>query len=132
VESYELNEINEKRVFQGGLIRLIRFFRKARRLKIMRAFDKMKEFMAAQSADEPQEFDVGLEPKVLEQCPRTSQWTQAWRELADLTSGIEQSDSRLKPLINVLEQADKAFESDNWEEFQIAASRVENIANKGS
>jgi len=60
------------------------------------------------------------------------QWLKGWRTLADLTSGIEQSDSRLKPLINVLEQADKAFESDNWEEFQIAASRVENIANKGS
>ena len=60
------------------------------------------------------------------------QWLNGWRTLADLTSGIEPSDLRLKPLINVLEQADKAFESDNWEEFQIAASRVENIANKGS
>jgi len=95
----------------------------------MRAFDKMKEFMAAQSADEPQEFDVGLEPKVLEQCPRPipvcrSQWIQGWRELADLTSGIEQSDPRFKPLNNLLAQADTAFERDNWADFQIAELRL--------
>ena len=93
----------------------------------MRAFDKMKEFMAAQSADEPQEFDVGLEPKVLEQCPRTSQWTQSWRELADLTTGIEQSDPRFTPMINLLEQADRAFERDNWAAFQIAELRLKDM-----
>jgi hypothetical protein len=59
------------------------------------------------------------------------QWLNGWRTLADLTSEIEQSDPRLKPLINLLEQADKAFEKGNWEEFQIAASRVKNIVNKG-
>ena len=89
----------------------------------MRAFDKMKEFMAAQSADESQECGS----KVLEQCPRTSQWTQGWRELADLTSGIAQSDPRFNPLINLLEEADAAFADDNWAAFQIAEARLKNM-----
>lgn len=66
------------------------------------------------------------------QASKKEQWINGWRTLARLTSGIEQSDPRLKFLINVLEQADRAFELDNWKEFQIAASRVKNIANKGS
>ena len=66
------------------------------------------------------------------QASMIEQWHKGWRTLADLTSGIEQSDSRFKPLINLLEQADRAFESDKWEEFQIATSRIKNIANKGS
>ena len=59
-------------------------------------------------------------------------WVNGWRTLADLTSGIQQSDHRFNPLINLLEQADTAFERDNWEEFQSVASRVRNIAQKGS
>ena len=59
-------------------------------------------------------------------------WLNGWRTLANLTSEIEQLDPRFKPLMNFLEQADRAFERDNWEEFQKAASRVRNIANKGS
>jgi hypothetical protein len=63
---------------------------------------------------------------------KKEQWIEGWRTLADLTSGIEQSDPRLNSLINLLKQADSAFERDNWEEFQIAASRVKNIAKKGT
>ena len=86
---------------------------------------------------EPKEIDAVLGAKLLKQCPRNiricrSQWTQAWQELAGLTSGIERSDPRFKPLINVLEQADRAFEGDNWAAFQIAASRVKNMAKKGT
>ena len=86
---------------------------------------------------EPVEVSPELGRRVLRQyAPKVrlarSQWITAWRELADLTSGIEQSEPRFKPLINVLEQADRVFERDNWEEFQKAASRVLNIANKGS
>ena len=59
-------------------------------------------------------------------------WIEGWRTLATMASRIEASDPRFKPLINVLEQADRAFELDNWEEFQMATSRVKNIVRKGS
>jgi len=86
---------------------------------------------------EPQAIEAGLGAKLLRQCPKNirvsrSKWTQAWQELADLTSGIEQSDPRFNPLINLLAQADTAFERDNWAEFQIAELRIKNITNKGS
>jgi hypothetical protein len=63
---------------------------------------------------------------------KKEQWIEGWRTLADLTSGIQQSDPRLNPLINLLKQADKAFESDKWKEFEMVALRVKNMANKGS
>jgi len=86
---------------------------------------------------EPQEIEAALGAKLLKQCPRNiricrSQWIQGWQELADLASGIEKSDPRFTPMINVLAQADTAFERDNWAAFQIAESRIKNITNKGS
>ena len=66
------------------------------------------------------------------QASMKEKWLNEWRTLTDLTSGIEESDPRFNPLINLLKQADTAFERDNWQEFQIAASRAKNIANKGS
>jgi len=81
---------------------------------------------------EPQEIDAALGAKLLKQCPKNIrvsrlQWMTSWRELADLTTGIEQSDPRFKPLNNLLEQADRAFERDNWAAFQIAEARLKDM-----
>jgi len=78
------------------------------------------------------QIQEGRENNNQNQASMNEKWLNGWRTLVDLTSGIEQSDPRFKPLVNLLKQADRAFERDNWEEFQIAASRVKNIANKGS
>jgi len=81
---------------------------------------------------EPKEIEAALGAKLLKQCSKKirvsrSKWTQGWQELADLTSGIEQSDPRFKPLNNLLEQADRAFERDHWAAFQIAESQLKDM-----
>jgi len=81
---------------------------------------------------EPQEIEAALGAKLLKQCSKNirvsrSRWVASWRELADLTTGIEQSDPRFKPLNNLLAQADTAFECDDWAAFQIAESRVKHM-----
>ncbi len=81
---------------------------------------------------EPQEIDAALGAKLLKQCSKNirvsrSRWMASWQELADLTTGIEQSDPRFKPLINLLEEADTAFERDNWAAFQLAESRLKDM-----
>jgi len=81
---------------------------------------------------EPQEVDAALGAKLLKQCPKNirvarSRWLASWQDLADLTSGIEQSDPRFKPLLKLLAQADTAFERDNWADFQIAELRLKDM-----
>ena len=81
---------------------------------------------------EPKEIEAALGAKLLKQCSKNirvsrSRWMASWQELADLTSGIERSDPRFDPLLNLLAQADTAFERDNWAAFQIAESRLKDM-----
>jgi len=51
-------------------------------------------------------------------------WLTAWRELADVTVGIEPGDPRLRPVLAALDRADECYLARNWTGFQEAAMRV--------
>ena len=78
--------------------------------------------------------------KVLERCPEkfkviethhnANLWVNAWREIADLTSGIQEMDRRFKAVLDLLNLCDKAFEAGNWEAFQRWAEKVKDLCRK--
>jgi hypothetical protein len=47
-------------------------------------------------------------------------WLTAWRELAEITSGITSEDPRLQSVFAALHSCDTAFEADDWPAFQEA------------
>lgn len=51
-------------------------------------------------------------------------WLAAWRELAEITSGLTSEDPRLHPTLAALNVCDTAFEADDWSAFQIARKGV--------
>ena len=55
-------------------------------------------------------------------------WLTAWRELAEITYGIEQHDSRFERVMRWLNVCDTAFHLDSWSTFQEAAEEVKRIA----
>lgn len=55
-------------------------------------------------------------------------WLEAWRELADITSDIGPDDARLRPVLAALERCDKLYLARKWTEFHKAAMEVRNIA----
>ena len=54
-------------------------------------------------------------------------WLAAWRELAEITNGIEKSDRRFHSICDGLDQCDQCFEQDDFPAFQQAASQVKKI-----
>ena len=78
--------------------------------------------------------------KVLERCPHSFKiietplnpnlWVNAWRELAEMTSGIEKSDRRFKAVLDLLNLCDKAFEVGNWTDFERLAEKVRWLCEK--
>ncbi len=59
------------------------------------------------------------------------QWLDAWEELAQKTFGIEKTDPRFKPVLDALEECDRAFEKGNWVTFVEAANRVKALIKYG-
>jgi hypothetical protein len=51
-------------------------------------------------------------------------WLTAWRELAEITSGLTAEDARLQPVLAALDVCDTAFELDDWAAFQEARRGV--------
>jgi len=54
-------------------------------------------------------------------------WLTAWRDLADVTSGIEPDDHRLPPIMTLLDQCDECYLAGNWIGFRDAASKVHKV-----
>ncbi len=63
--------------------------------------------------------------------PTPTQWLDAWEKLAALTDGIEKNDPRFKPVLDALEECDRAFEQDAWTRFREAAKEVQRLVNGG-
>ena len=63
--------------------------------------------------------------------PTQDQWIQAWDALAQATFGIEKNDPRFKPVLDALEECDRAFEQDAWTRFRKAAKEVQRLVNGG-
>ena len=64
--------------------------------------------------------------------PRVSQarWLKTWRELADLTTGVEVNDPRFRPIMEALESCDRAFEQGDWATFQRLAEKAKTLCQK--
>jgi len=60
----------------------------------------------------------------------TADWLAAWRELARVTSGIEQGDARFEPVMRWLNACDVAFSLGSWDTFCEAAAEVKRIARR--
>ncbi len=56
-------------------------------------------------------------------------WSTAWRELANLTSGITPEDPRLQPVLAALDACDNAYLANDWPGFEQAAGRVKAAVN---
>ena len=76
--------------------------------------------------------------KVLKHYPETFRlvetssdlWLQTWRELADMTQDIQETDWRFKAVLDLLNSCDKAFEAGNWTDFQRLAEKTNILCQK--
>ena len=57
-------------------------------------------------------------------------WLDAWRDLAKMTSGIQENDWRFKAIMDLLNLCDKAFEAGNWTDFQRLAEKANILCQK--
>jgi len=57
-------------------------------------------------------------------------WLQAWRELADMTQGIQESDWRFKGIMDLLGGCDRAFEAGSWTDFERLTEKVRGLCEK--
>ena len=57
----------------------------------------------------------------------SEQWIESWHNLARITDGITKDGPRFHPICEALENCDRAFEQDNWTEFQQAAESVKRL-----
>ena len=62
--------------------------------------------------------------------PTPDQWLSAWRTLADLTQGIQESDWRYLGVLDLLDGCDRAFEQGNWPSFERLARKVKGLFEK--
>ncbi len=54
-------------------------------------------------------------------------WLAAWRELAELTLGIEEDDTRFYSLNLALDACEQAYTASNWALFKSASRRIKNL-----
>jgi len=78
----------------------------------------------------PQQVEAGIGEKLLQQCGQSirisrAQWLEAWQELANLTSGILENDSRFKPILAALDICDEAFVREDWSAFQRGVEEIQ-------
>ena len=59
--------------------------------------------------------------------PAKKPWLSAWRELAQLTYGIESDGPRFGQILSLMDQCDRAFAKDDWLAFQVAARDISNL-----
>ena len=57
----------------------------------------------------------------------STQWLEAWRELANITDDIEKSDRRHMPILDLLRQCDWHFDQGDWLSFKRAAGKIKRI-----
>lgn len=55
---------------------------------------------------------------------RKADFGGTWRKIADASYGIETGDRRLAPLLEILDQADKATRANDWPAFLELAERA--------
>ena len=78
-------------------------------------------------------FDKERGRKVLAKCgPKVRvvqpDWESAWRELSQLTLGLEKTDLRFDLIMTLLDQCDEAFLKGDWEGFErVAEGLKENL-----
>jgi hypothetical protein len=60
----------------------------------------------------------------LNKMPQSSDWLTAWRELAELTSDIPETDSRFPHVMQALDSCDHAYAQGHWGAFQEAVQNV--------
>jgi len=84
-----------------------------------------------------QPVDVSVErgTKILKKCGakvRTVQpdWSEVWRNLAQLTNGITKDDPRFLSVCVALEDCDRAWEQDDWPTFQQSVDRIKAIVSR--
>jgi hypothetical protein len=53
-----------------------------------------------------------------------TEWTCAWRQLAELTDALTEDDCRFQPVMDALSQCDRAYLVGDWDDFEKAAARV--------
>ncbi len=58
-------------------------------------------------------------------------WLAAWHNLAQATNNIERKDPRFQPVLDTLEECDRAFEQGDWIQFRQAAAEVQRIVQEG-
>ena len=58
-------------------------------------------------------------------------WLAAWEKLAQVTNNIERNDPRFQPVLNALEECDRAFEQGDWIQFRQAAETVQQSVQEG-
>ena len=51
-------------------------------------------------------------------------WLAAWRDVAQITSGLTAEDPRLQPVLAGLSACDRAFEGGDWDAFQTARTAL--------
>jgi len=56
-----------------------------------------------------------------------SQWAEGWRDLASMTSGIQETDPRFKGILNALVSCDRAFEAGDWGRFVWSKKAVREV-----
>ncbi len=54
----------------------------------------------------------------------SSGWLRGFRELAELTLGIEPDDPRLWSIMQAMNEADAAYRRSDWGAFEDAAAKV--------
>ena len=58
-------------------------------------------------------------------------WETEWQALAKVTSGITHDDPRFMPVLDALEECDRAFEQGDWIQFRQAAETVQQSVQEG-
>lgn len=61
------------------------------------------------------------------ECPKAPNWLDRWRQLARVTDGLLPDDPRLNPLLSVLADCDRHYQSGDVAAFMKAAERVRRL-----
>ncbi|NKB80738.1 MAG: hypothetical protein GKS05_02345 [Nitrospirales bacterium] len=72
---------------------------------------------------------TALEPQAVPP-PTPEQWVTSWRELAHLTNGIEKTEQQFHPVLQALDECDRAFLPNDWPRFQAAVEKVRRVVSE--
>ncbi len=54
-------------------------------------------------------------------------WQEFYQEIAAMTNGIQESDPRFKPIMDILDQCDRCFENGDWQTFQTHLPKLKKL-----